>query len=233
MLATMPFVGAGLAAAPAGDPTLVGWWKLDDGAGSLAADASGNGNNGTITGASWVAGHIGGALSFNGSSNVVSMGKPAALNLTHVGTIACWVKYDNTTAAGSSKWPMILGNGDWDADVNGYLFALNSEAGNEGQVIFEILNGSGGVFVVSTAKYGNSAWHHLCGTWNGSALTLYVDGVSVGTTPQTADAVSGANPFVIGRNAAAADGFFAGSVDDVRVYNRALSATEVAALAAM
>jgi len=219
------------------DPLLsgiVGWWKLDDASGSTATDSSGQNNSGSITGTiSWTTGHLNGALTFNGSNTAVNVGTPSILNLTHVGTLTCWVKYDNTAAAGSSKWPMIAGNGDWTNDLNGYMFALNSAAGNEGQVIFQILNATTGIFVVSTTKYGDNAWHHICGTWDGTNLTLYVDGISVGTTPQTNDAVSGVNPFVMGRNALQADSFFNGLIDDVRVYNRALSSTEVASLAAM
>jgi len=219
------------------DPLLsgiVGWWKLDDASGTTATDSSGQMNNGSITGTvSWTTGHLNGALIFNGSDTAVNVGTPSILNLTHVGTISCWVKYDNTAAAGSGKWPMILGNGDWTNDLNGYMLALNSTAGSEGQVIFQILNASSGIFVNSTLQYGDNTWHHICGTWDGTNLTLYVNGTSVGTTPQTIDAVSGVNPFVMGRNALAANSFYNGVIDDVRVYNRALSSTEVAALAAM
>lgn len=224
-------VGMGLGSTV--DTSLVGWWKLDDGSGTTATDSSGNGNGGAITGTvSWTTGHINGALTFNGTNTAVNMGTPSALNLTHVGTIACWVNFSNAQLS-AHPWPMIVGNGDWGNDLNGYMLAVNSAFGGEGQIIFQVLNAATGDYVVSPLQYSDGAWHHLCGTWDGTTLTLYVDGTSVGTTPQTNDAVSGVYPFVMGRNAAAADSYFNGLLDDVRVYNRALSSTEVAALAAM
>ena len=75
----------------AGDPTLVGWWKLDEGTGTTARDISGYGNDGTFGGdPQWVAGRFGKALEFDGSDDFLDCGNDPRLDLT-LWTIAFWL----------------------------------------------------------------------------------------------------------------------------------------------
>jgi hypothetical protein len=85
----------GAAASSAGaDPTLVGQWHMDEGSGTVVADSSGNGNNGTILGgATWVPGPFGSALSFNGGMAVVHVGNNPTLEPTSAITVSAWVQY--------------------------------------------------------------------------------------------------------------------------------------------
>ena len=79
-------------APPAGPPGLVAGWSFDAGAGSVLADVSGNGNNGVVSGATWVPGKFGSALSFNGLSDVVQVASSASLNLSSGMTLAAWIR---------------------------------------------------------------------------------------------------------------------------------------------
>ena len=76
------------------DPSLVGWWKLDEGSGLVASDSSGNGNNGTIGGSPlWVAaGKLDGAIEFNGTDCYINVGNGPSLQIRDEITIAFWIK---------------------------------------------------------------------------------------------------------------------------------------------
>ena len=77
--------------AEAVDPSLVGWWKFDEGSGSTAADSSGNGNHGFITGAVWTKGKTGQALDFDGANDYVRIVVNPALNNLNAITMAAWI----------------------------------------------------------------------------------------------------------------------------------------------
>ena len=92
------------ARAGAQPPGLVAGYSFDAGSGTTVADVSGNGNTGTITGATWVAGRYGGGLSFNGTSNVVRVASSASLNLASAMTLAAWIR----PTAAQSGWRTIM-----------------------------------------------------------------------------------------------------------------------------
>lgn len=213
----------------------VGYWTLDDGSGATAVDSSGNGNNGTVSGATWVAGTYGGALNVNGTSNYVSMGNPATLNLgTGSFSVATWFK---TTASGFQR---LVTKGNY-GNTNGYLLANSS-----GTVVFSV--GAGGsqantVAVNTPGGFNNGAWHHVAATVDQATKTLrvYVDGVAQtlsvgtgycgtasGTTVSFATCpvnATSSDPFTLGSYNGTTE-FFPGALDDVRVYNHALAAQE-------
>ena len=202
---------------------LVGWWKLDETSGTSAADSSGTGNTGTLFNTPvWTAGgKDNGSLGFTyTSSQYVDVGIGASLQLTSVGTVAAWVKFGDQTPSGS--WTIIAGNYDNNVDKNGY--SLFTWANN---LAIEIADGSGGISARSPATYSDNNWHHAVGTWDGSNLNMYVDGVLVASVAQTRNAVSNLYHINIGRDTHDANAYFNGLIDDVRIYNRALSAAEV------
>jgi hypothetical protein len=220
-----------------GSADLLGHWTFDEGAGASAADSSGSGNTGTVTGAAWGAGKVGGALVLSGAQgSKVAVGNPHVLNLDRQSfTLTAWFK---STATG---WRRMVTKGNW-GDTAGYMLQYSS-----GAVAFGI--GSRGQkdqssLAFTPASFNDGAWHHVAAVANRAAQTLqiYVDGVA---QPLTADigfcgtasgttlsiaacpylAASSASPFFIGSH----DGYevFSGSLDDVRVYGRALSAAEL------
>lgn len=206
--------------AAAADPSLVGWWKFDDGSGTLARDSSGRGNDGTVNGGhQWVPGIMGGALRLTGSGYVVidSVGK--AVTNTNL-TLSIWIK---TT--------MSSGQGD--------LFALN-DTGSGHPFEFYIYNGRVGRYDGSDVRYPNTPlmaddqWHMMTFVRSGSTARIYMDGVEI-VAYTSGFSLASVTRWSIGQewdNATPSD-FYRGAVDDVRIYGRPLSTSEVAGMAGM
>jgi hypothetical protein len=208
-----------------GSDGLQGWWKLDDGSGSNAVDSSGNGTTGSLTNnPAWATGKRGGALTFtSGSSTYVGVGNNTHTNLTTVGTVAAWVK----AGASQSTWVGIVCNDNLDNDTDGYCLFMRGDSGHFG---LHVAPAAGPYCELqSTASYLDDAWHHVAITWDASTATIYVDGAAVNSLASACAAVSGAFSLKIGASGNLAQ-YFTGSVDDVRIYNRALSAAEVQGL---
>ena len=190
-------------------------WKLDETSGTVAADASGRSNSGAVGGgATWVAGKVGGALQFDGNSGAVATANVGGLpggNQAH--TLAAWVKVK--TLPPKRAWIALLG----DAGVGAHHWLINSN----GVTQFGAWNGNqvSPVLAVGT-------WKHLAVTFDGATQTGYVDGVAVGSTSATYQ-LKGVSLKVA--RAVDWENAFNGVVDDIRVYSRALNASEVSALA--
>ncbi len=209
---------------------LVGYWTFDGPSlnwrTNTAADSSGNGNTGTLvnmsTTSSPTAGKIGQALKFNGSSQYVSMGS-AGVSATSF-TYAAWVK-----AGTYSSYRGIVEN-----DAGGTIpQGLWTENGLGITLVIGTGNGHA-VLLIPVAKATLNTWHYIVGTANGTTYALYLDGVNVGAT--YSDTGYGGSPVhnAIGvGGTGGGPGYFSGSIDDVRIYNRALSAQEVAQLYAL
>ncbi|MBU6427178.1 hypothetical protein KGQ27_02965, partial [Patescibacteria group bacterium] len=190
---------------------LVGHWTFDEGSGATAADSSGNGNNGTlVNGPAWVAGKIGQALSFNGTNNLVSIPGSSIFDFQGDFTVSAWVK---TTSSGA-----VVGR------------ALNNQS-----VLWRIYNGffeyqtsgANDFHAWPPANYQDGNWHMVTAVVSGTQAAFWVDGVS--GTPVTISGIPALSGWPIYIGADRSDGLdaYAGTVDDVRVYNRALSASEI------
>jgi len=193
----------------------VGHWLMNEGVGPKVYDLSGNRNTGTITGALWVPGRTGPCLSFDGSGDYVS----SNLNWTSFAsanyTISAWVKYGGST--GTYQAP--FGCGD---NQNNGLYWGNTWTGT----VKARIGGSSGSYEMScTLPSGfNVGWHLITQTRTGTIGEIYVDGKSLGTGTLSSSPVS--ENFLIGSLIPTAY-FLYGLMDDVKVYNRALSAAEV------
>lgn len=189
---------------------LVGWWKLD----GNAIDSSSSGDNGTINGAAATTdrnGGANGAMAFNSASNnYISLNN---LSIPTDISVSAWVYSTNFTQQGMIvvKNPV---NAEWE-----FFFE------NNGKLVW---NTSGGYSVsASCAHPSNSAWHHVVATQSGTTATIYIDGSQCFTG--TKNAIGNASGEIdIGRYTGGY--YFNGSIDDVRIYNRAISANEVNAL---
>ena len=215
--------------APAG-ANLVGQWKFDDGAGTTAADSSGRGNNGLLQGNPvWVAGHDSGALWFNGVGDYVDLPIGAVLNSLTNSTFAVWA---NSSNAGGG-WQRIF---DFGLDTTSYMFLTPRTAGAAGPMRFAITtNGGGAESQVTTASNLPSGWHHVAVTINADTdtVTLYQDGLPVAQTSAvslTPSSLGATTNNWLGRSEYN-DPYYMGRLDDFRIYNKALSASEVASLA--
>jgi hypothetical protein len=206
---------------------LVGYWPLDGNTTSWTTDTtqdvSGNGNTGTLVGMSTTTsptqGKIGQALMFDGSTSYIDAGN--VLNLTSAITVSAWVK--PSTFSGP-KFPMIVAKGENDA----YTFFINNPVA-PGAVFFRIGDGSGAGDAQSAAALALGKWGHVVGTYDGSTVKVYVNGVLSGSKAKSGSIPTTALDLDIGycSDACNADLYFAGAIDDVRIYNRALNASEV------
>jgi hypothetical protein len=213
---------------PAGtNSNLVAWWKFDEGTGSVAADSAGT-HNGTISGATWAAGHTGGALQFDGTNDYVTIPTAPELNITGNITIAAWVDfyegglgYDRSEKAIVTK---CVGNGAYN---NPYDFRTSISI--EPPLAMVRANSSMHDIHYSDKYISLNTWHHVAVRVENMVPEFYVDGVKTGKWsggPELTSPPTGNNyPVLIGaRN----DGlFFKGLIDDVRIYNRALSTEEI------
>lgn len=207
----------GIAGAAHAQQGLVARWTCDEGQGEVLADTSGNENHGAIHGATWVRSADGHALQFDGADDYVDCGSGPSLDITGPLTIQLWAQ---PTAANRGE-PGIAGKFFESYAItyygNGYFYI--SSGGN---------NVSGPTRI--------NTWSHLAGTFDGTTLRFYVNGIEVASRQSRFDAVKQGGRFTIGcivGDAAADDpnlrntAFFPGLVDDVRVHNRALSQREV------
>lgn len=203
---------------------LLAWLKFDETSGTLAADSSGNGRNGTLNGgASWVAGKTGNAVNLSGSSQYVSL--PAGVvNGLNDFTIATWVKL---TAL--STWARLF---DFGSNTTTNMFLVPSSGST---IRFAITTGGSGAEqrINGATTLPSAVWKHVAVTLSGSTGTLYVDGAQVGqNTAMTLKPSSLGNTSNnwLGRSQYSGDAYLNGQLDQFRIYSRALSASEILAL---
>jgi hypothetical protein len=193
--------------------SLVAAFSFNEGSGAAVGDSSGNGNVGTVQGAVWTtAGKYGGALSFNGSARVVVADSPS-LRLSSAMTLSAWVK----PSSQATWWQDVVYKGDDD-----YYLEGSSPSGGA--------PATGGTFaggpLYGTGAPPVGAWTHLAVTYDRTTLRLYVNGAQVASRARTKAMVTSSHPLEIGGDGIYGQ-FFQGVIDEVRVYNRALSASEI------
>jgi glucose/arabinose dehydrogenase/PKD repeat protein len=196
---------------------LVGAWGFDEASGTTANDTSGAGNPGTIAGPTRTAGgRYGGALSFDGVNDLVTVADAPSLDLTTGMTLEAWVR---PTVGGDWKTVMLK-------EQPGHLaYALYSST-DTGRPSGHVFAG-GDRAVGGPAALPNNAWSHLATTWDGLTSRLYVNGTQVASGALTGTAATSSLPLRIGGNTVWSE-WFGGLIDEVRVYNRALSPAEIA-----
>jgi PKD repeat protein len=191
---------------------LVAAYGFEEGTGSGVTDISGNGNNGSINGASWTTGKFGKALSFNGTSSLITISDAPSLDLTNGMTLEAWVY----PTALSPSWSDIIYK-----DRDNYFLMGSTPSAQAPDV--------GGMFASSNV-YGTTlplnAWSHLVGTCDGTTIRFYLNGVMVASQAQSGAMTSSTGALSIGGDGTYGQ-YWTGLIDEVRVYNRALSLTEV------
>ena len=201
---------------PITDPSLVGWWKFDEGMGSVALDWSGHGNHGALQGdPQWVPGQVGGALEFDGSGDYVDCGNGPDLTITGDITFMCWIK----VAAFSRSWETILAKGD-----DSYRMSRGAEYGDS---IHFGCNGPSGGNLNATTVVTTNTWRHVALLYDGTNKIIYLDGAEDARVASAGDIDSSTYNLFIGENSQARNRYLTGLVDDVRIYNRALTVEEI------
>ena len=199
---------------PAG---LVAAYGFNAGSGTTAADSSGNNNNGTTANTTWsTAGKFGNALSFNGTNAWVTVPDANSLDLTTGMTLEAWL--NPTTSTG---WVDAFGKETTD-DVVYSIYSSTPANAPTGYIR------KGGVFsqAGTTSPLALNDWTHLATTYDGANLKFYVNGTLISTTAATGAIDTSTGVLRIGGNSIFGE-YFKGLIDEVRIYNRALSAAEI------
>ena len=212
---------------------LLGYWKMDDGSGTTTADSSGGGNAGTlVNGPTWTtAGKDAGAVSFDGTNDYVTMGNVTSMNALSAMTVSAWIK-SSSAGANPSESHIVNKSNCSGASTDG-PFELGVSMFVTGKAQFvPYKNGAGVIGNASNASITNvddGKWHFLTGQWDGAGnVLLWVDGILETTYASSAGALNNTTKVVAVGDCAAGGGYFYhGAIDDVRVYNRALSAQEI------
>src|SRR3990167_1992532 len=198
---------------------LVGYWALDEGSGVIAMDSSGKNNGGTLTnGPTWIAGKSMQAVLFDGNNDYVNVLHNDSLDPgSSLWSVSVWVK---TSVSNGT----VLRKGDNDPDE--YRLSIVN-----GKAQFNINAGGDTVFAVakSLSFVNDGAWHHIAGVRTGTkSVAIYVDGLQEGTATYTGSGTSidTSGPLTIGAQSGGSLALSA-TIDEVRIYNRALSGTEI------
>ena len=211
---------------------LVAHWRLDETSGTTASDSSGNGLNGTLGGdPQWVAGKIGGALEFDGD-DYVDLGAPAVFDFgTEDFTITAWIKMTAT-----QRGSIFAIGGD---DGGGIRYTLAMGEGNDNKLTLTMDNDVSKNQAMGDTVINDGVWHHVVGMIKGDVSLVYVDGVEDGTIDLPAgydlSGVLQHNAYIgaITSNASNTlhpEKFMIGLIDDVRIYDTALTEPEILAV---
>ncbi|HMH70028.1 MAG TPA: LamG-like jellyroll fold domain-containing protein, partial [Candidatus Saccharimonadales bacterium] len=195
---------------------LVASYNFNEGTGTTLTDGTGKNHTGTLSGVTWsTTGKYGKALSFNGTNNWVTIADANDLDMTSGMTLEAWVKPSTLTgwrtimtkeASGGMAYTLYSGN---NASRPALYGNITSDVG---------VNGSGAL--------STTAWWHITGTFDGSNLRIYVNGTLVGTKALSGNLRATTGALRLGGNSVWGE-YFKGLMDDVRIYNRALSASEI------
>jgi PKD repeat protein len=192
---------------------LVAAYSFDEGTGSTIADSSANGNGGTLQGATWAStGRFGKALQFNGESTV-TIGDSPSLDLTSAMTIEAWV---NPTSINSDFQSIV--SKPTDANFTSISYVLHGASRPNGIPSTAISGSANNLF--GSSQLPLNTWSHVAATYDGSSLRLFINGQQVASQPQSGAATVSAEALRIGLG-------WIGSIDEVRLYNRALAASEI------
>jgi hypothetical protein len=216
---------------PISDRGLVGHWKLDDATFGDAIDSSGLGNDGTTNGGLFYgsSGQIAYSMEFDGVDDFIDVPNNGNLENFSALTITAWI---NPDGQGQDAGSRVLSKSDAGAGDN-YALIYGDDAAPAFKPWFRIeTDGDNQTNIVADNVIPTGEWTHAAGVWDGSFMYLYVNGAEA-ATPVAKSGVLDAdgNDLTIGSHLnSPANRRFDGEIDDVRLYNRALSASEINAL---
>ncbi|MFA5932493.1 MAG: DUF2341 domain-containing protein [Microgenomates group bacterium] len=210
----------------------VGEWKMEEGTGQTTADTSSNGNTGTFgvnSGVStddpiWAKGKIGKATSFDGSNDYISVAHSSNLTPTGDYTLQAWIKTSST-----NNHQPVIAKFNATNPYPGYILSIGDYASATGKVSLWVGDWASSYFNGNTSV-NDGNWHHIVGVLNGTAVRIYVDGKldNSGTRSPSRANTQGLTIGTRYDNGGVLPWFFNGSIDQVRVYNYARTAAQIA-----
>ncbi|MGB5019049.1 MAG: LamG domain-containing protein, partial [Candidatus Moraniibacteriota bacterium] len=214
---------------------LVGYWSFNEGTGTLAGDASVNKNTGTLTnGPTWVSGKLGQAVSLDGVNDYIDMGNSSALKPSFPFSVSTWAMIPS---GGSAVMITTADTVSPVGEYSGYSVAIATN-----QIVAMVGNNAGwcsgtyrNAYVTNSTTLNVNQWYHVTAVFtNASSFSVYVNGSSVALTQSGTNGISigyaAGVPLRIGRrfNSCPDTTYYdKGIVDELRIYNRALSGTEI------
>ena len=210
--------------AAAGDPDAIGltaWWKGENN----GYDTVG-GNHGTLNGGvTYAAGRVGQAFSFDGSAQSVSIPTSSSLNIYGNHSVAFWVKFAANPPSGRSYYLV----NKWTDQYEDKLVGIDES----GKVVY-FLFGTSGSGVTSAKALAPGVWNHVVATYDGGNMKIYINGVLDASAAASGDVADNSGGLYLGYNPARADQNsetpFNGRLDEIKWYNRTLSAEEITAM---
>lgn len=195
---------------------IVGMWLFDEGDGDIAADSSGNGNDGTLlSNPEWVDGKFGSALEFNGSNTSVDCGDTESMNIPTGGsvTMCAWVY---PTVGSVAAWQGIMAK-----RTGSYSYGINLVTGN-----FQIYTTGASGIAGFAYDLPVEEWVHIAAVMSKDPTELYVNGELFGTKGAGGGVIEAANGLRIGASGTIGE-VFNGIIDDVGIFNEALSEDDI------
>lgn len=196
---------------------LVGHWRMDETSGITALDSSGNNNNGIVSdttfAASSTSGMVGKAFNSLDDNDRIAVPDSATLNPNTAITVSAWVR-----SRKESRQRLVT---KWGGTDNGYMLWIEGSSGPR----FEINTAAGNrISFGGTTIANDDVWHHLVGVYDGSTVSIYLDGVLDGSAGHSGLLVDDdADLYLSGGSG----GTYIGGIDDVRIYDRALTEPEI------
>ena len=198
---------------------LVAYWSMDKAKGSVIRDKSGKGNDGKIYGATWVEGRVGKALSFDGINDYVDCGNKSSVNIANALTITMWISHG--IQSGPNK--RIISKGDTGSGKpEGYQYLVYLK---DRQLHFHLSNGTKIRDIEAAITIGVT--QHYAFTWDGNTMKIFVNGEKKATGILVGPLNSNNNDRGLYIGSSKGYSYFKGVLNEVRIYNRALSQKEI------
>jgi len=208
------------------DESLLAWWTLDEGMATNVVDWSGHGHHGTLTGdTQWQGGYAGGALYFDGRGDYVNLGTPEDLYLTQNYTYTAWFQVgQNIHGNSGAQYLLCIGS------RSDLVFGVEDNVGVDGDLMLHYYDTEGGFHAVGIGQTVWSAdeWHMVAGTRDENGHNVYLDGELRNSDTNTNEDNFATDRIIsLGARAWTGHQYYNGLIDDVRIYNRALTETEI------
>ena len=208
---------------------LVAEWRFDEGSGSVVKDSSGNGNDGVIHGATWTDGKVGKALRFDGRDDYVEVPDSASLNFgTSDFTVSMWLKYPSQ-AGGTHNYAMVYGKYKETFPWKGInIFAdCACDGGTSGKITFRV--DANNCLFSNAPNLNDNIWRYFTFVRTGTTLKIYINGALDNSIPISTINIDNSGHAIFGANSIEhpTSQSFNGKIDEVRIYNRALTADEI------